>query len=106
MADAGSRIVGPVALGNAAVTVYTVPGATKAHVRTITVANESAALHQVTLSFGADGAGKRLFHQADVSAHGLLQWDGFHTLAAGEVVQAYADTAAVLTLTASAVLET
>ena len=106
MADAASRVAGPVALGAAAATIYTVPAATQAILRSIHVSNETAAVHTFRVSIGADGAGKRLFYDQPVQPGDSFDWSGFIVLAATEVLQAYADTGAALTITVSGVLVT
>lgn len=103
MADALRRLSGPTALTNAAVTQYTVPGATTTTIRSIHVCNESAASHDFTLSIGVDGAGKRLFKNQTVPAGDSFDWTGNIVLTAGEVLQALADAGAVLTLVVSGV---
>lgn len=106
MTDSLSRIVGPVALAAAAATVYgPVPAATTVTVRSIHVTNETGTQRTFRLSIGADGAGKRLFYDVPVDPGDEgFDWSGSLVLAAGEVLQAYASTAAALTLVVSAVV--
>lgn len=103
MADVAKRLAGPALLTNAAATVYTTPGATTTIIRNIHVANETGTAATVTLSIGADAAGKRFWYQLNVPANGAIDWSGFQVLAAAEVVQAYSGTASALTLTMSGV---
>ena len=105
MTDTLARIVGPVALANAAATVYTVPAATTVTLRSIHVTNETGVQHTFRLSVGADGAGKRLFFDVPVSpVDPGFDWTGSVVMAAGEVLQAYAEVASALTLIVSAVV--
>lgn len=103
MADTLKRLSGPTALTNVAVTQYTVPAVTTAVLRSIHVANESAADHTFTLSIGTDGAGKRLFKDQPVAVGDSFDWTGNVVLAAAEIVQALADTGATLTLVISGI---
>jgi len=103
MAQTLVRMVGPVLLSDTAATVYTVPGGTTATLLDMQICNESGADAKLTLSIGTDGAGKRLFKESLVPPGKPVQRTGAINLAAGEVVQAYADIDAVLTLTISGV---
>lgn len=98
MADTPMRI-GPVALGAAPATVYTTPAATDMQLRNIHVANEGGSLQSFTLSVGADGSGTRLYKDVEIPANGAFDWSGYLPLAAGEILQAYADAPGVLTMT-------
>ena len=98
MADTPKRLVGPVALGTSAATVYTVPGATKAILRNLHVANTSAGALSFTCSIGADAAGTRYYHEVEIQPDDALDWSGFLPLEATEILQAYGS-AAGLTLT-------
>lgn len=103
--DTLSRIVGPTALATTATTVYTTPASTTTTIRSLHVTNESGASAKFTLSIGTDGAGKRMFYQVPVTNGDLgLDWTGSLVLAAGEVLQAYSDTATALTLVISGVV--
>lgn len=103
MADTAKRLSGPTALTTSAVTQYTVPASTTAILRSVHVANESASTSWFTVSIGIDGAGKRLWFQQDVPAKSSFDWSGFIVLAAGEVIQALAQTATSNTLAISGV---
>ena len=103
MADTAKRLSGPTALTTSAATQYTVPGSTKAILRSIHVANESATERTFTLSIGTDGAGKRLFKDVPVAAGDSFDWSGFIVLDAAEVIQALASANTALTLTISGV---
>jgi hypothetical protein len=105
MADAATRLAGPVGLGTSAATIYTVPGATTAILRSLHVANTSAADRTFRLSIGTDGSGKRLFYDQPVPLGQSFDWSGFIVLAAAEIIQAYGDVAG-LDITLSGVLVT
>lgn len=108
MADALTRLAGPLALAAAAADVYVAPGAgAVVSVRAIHVTNESAAVHTFRLSIGNDAAGTRLFCDVEVEPGSAgFDWDGLVVLAAGENLQAYASAAAALTLVISGVVST
>lgn len=103
MADTLKRLSGPTLLTAAAATLYTAPASTITSVRSIHIANESAATATCTISIGADGPGKRLFYQVPVYVGDVLDWAGLVVLAAGEALQAYSGTASALTLTVSGI---
>lgn len=103
MADAPKRI-GPVALGNTPVTVYTVPASTDFTVRNVHVANEGAVNARFTMSIGVDGSGNRVYRNVEVAGNGgAFDWSGYMPLAAGEVIQVYASVPSTLTITISGV---
>lgn len=103
MADTAKRLAGPILVTNAAVTYYTVPGATTAILRNIHVANESASAVTFTLSIGTDGTGKRLWKDLSIPANATLDWSGFMVMAAAEILTSIAGTTNVLVLTVSGV---
>jgi hypothetical protein len=103
MADNLKRLSGPAALSTSAATVYTVPALTQAVIREIRVCNEGALAATFTLSLGTDGAGKRLYYHLSIPVSGSLLSTEQTVLAAGEILQAYSDTASSLTLTISGV---
>lgn len=103
MADSPKRI-GPVALGNSAATLYTTPSGTDFTVRNVHVANESAVNARFSLSIGVDGAGNRVYHNVEVAGNGgAFDWSGYMPLAAGELIQAFANLPSALTITISGV---
>ena len=92
-------------LAAAAATVYTTPatpgGSASGRVilrgiRCVSI----GAQDYLTLSIGADAAAARLFHREPVAANGQgsLDWTGFVVLNPNDIVQAYAATASLLTL--------
>ena len=106
MARTPSRIAGPALVSNAAATKYTVPGATTALVRSIHVQNPSASPVDFTLSIGADAAGTRLYDALAIAADSQKTFWCYHALAAAEIIQAFAGTNNILTLTIDADLIT
>jgi hypothetical protein len=106
MTDAAARIVGPMLLTNSTVTLYTVPAATQAIVRSIHIANTSGTAATVKLSIGADAAGTRLLGDFSIPANGTYDWSGFIPLNATELLKGHSGTTNVLSITVSAVLVT
>lgn len=106
MADVLKRLVGPVSLTDTAATVYTVPSGKTATMLDMQVCNESGADAYWTLSIGTDGPGKRLIFESLVPVGKSVQRTGAINLDDGEVVQAYADVDAAITLTISGVEST
>lgn len=93
------RLAGPAQVSNAAATKYTVPSTTKTVVKHIHVQNPSASAVTFTLSIGADAAGTRLFDAYSIAAGSQVDFWGPYTLEAAEVIQAFAGTNNILTLT-------
>jgi hypothetical protein len=98
MADAYAR-VGPLALTNAPVTIYTVPVATVLTLRSVHISNEGATPEQFTLSIGADVAGARLYRAVEIPGNGAFDWSGFMPIFAGEILEAFASVSGQLTIT-------
>lgn len=101
MARTPKRLAGPAQVSNAAATKYTVPGSTTAVVRHIHVSNPSGNAVTFTLSIGTDAAGTRLFDAYSIPANTVFDHFCYHVLAAAEIIQAFAGTNNVLTLTIS-----
>jgi|ERR1051325_2516365 hypothetical protein len=99
MARTPKRLAGPAQVSNTAATKYTVPAATKTVVRQIHVFNPSGSAVSFTFSIGADAAGTRLWDSYSIAAG--QPWDHFcyEVLEAAEIIQAFASTNNVLTLT-------
>jgi hypothetical protein len=93
------RLYGPTLLGNAAATLYTCPAATTAVIRRIHVSNPTGSPVDFTLSIGTSAAGTRLWDAQPVPADDLLDDYQDFTLAAGEIIQGLAGSAAALNLT-------
>lgn len=100
MAKTVQRFVGPTRLSNAAATVYTVPGLSKAVVTHIHFMNPSASAIPVTFSIGTDGATTRVLEAVSVGAGATYDWysPGI-VLDTAEIVQAFAGTASVVNMT-------
>ncbi len=93
------RLTGPAQLGNTAATKYTTPTGGKAVIRHIHVNNPSGGAVTFTCSIGADAAGTRLFDAFSIAAGGSLDHHCNYPLDSTEIFQAYAGTAAAITLT-------
>lgn len=93
------RFSGPALLTNAAATKYTVPAGRIAVIRQIHVSNPTANSVNFTMSIGADAAGTRIYDVFPVAAGAVLDVGCYYPLAAAELVQAFASTTNVLTLT-------
>lgn len=105
MAKTAKRLAGPAQVSNAATTKYTVPASTKTIVRHIHVQNPSGSAVTFTLSIGADAAATRVFDAysipaaaAGVTGNVIDHWC-YYVLDAAEVIQAFAGTNNILTLT-------
>lgn len=101
MARTPKRLAGPAQVSNAAATKYTVPGATTAVVRQIHISNPSGSPVDFTLSIGTDAAGTRLFDGLSIPADSVYDHYCYHVLATTEIIQAFAGTNNILTLTIS-----
>lgn len=105
MAKTPKRLAGPALVTNAAATKYTVPAATKTIVRHIHVQNPSGSPVTFTLSIGADAAGTRLIDAFSIPAAGagvtasVIDWYCYYVIEAAEIIQAFAGTNNILTLT-------
>lgn len=105
MARTAKRLAGPAAVSNAAATKYTVPALTKTIIRQLHVQNPSASPVTFTVSIGADAAGTRLYDAYSVPAAAagvsasVLDIFGYWVVDAAEIVQAFAGTNNILTLT-------
>lgn len=105
MARIPKRLAGPAQVSNAAATKYTVPAGTKTVVRHIRVQNPSVAAVLFTLSIGADAAGTRIFDAFSIPAAAagvaasMIDHFCYYVLEVGEIIQAFAGTNNILTLT-------
>jgi len=105
MASIIKRLHGPAQVSNAAATKYTAPAATKARIRHVHISNPSASAVTFTLSIGADAVALRLYDaysvpaNTDTATRGVIDhyWDV--ALEPAEIVQAFAGTNNILTLT-------
>lgn len=101
MARTPKRLAGPALVSNAAATKYTVPGSTTAVIRHIHISNPSGSPVDFTLSIGTDAAGTRLFDGYPIPTDSIVTLHCYHVMAAAEIIQAFAGTNNVLTLTIS-----
>lgn len=97
-APAGSRIAGPELLSNSATTIFTASTG-GALVEMIQIANESGSAVDLTLSIGTDAAGTRLFDGLSIGANEDKSFRVYIPMVNTEVIQAYASTASVMTIT-------
>lgn len=93
------RMSGPALVSNAAATKYTVPASRRGIVRHVHVQNPSGSAVTFTMSIGADGAGTRLFDVFSIGAGQVLDHFCYYVLEAAEIIQAFAGTNNILTLT-------
>jgi hypothetical protein len=101
MARTPTRLAGPALVSNAAATKYTVPGATTTVVRHLHIANPTGSAVDFTLSIGTDAAALRLFDGLSIPADSVYEHFCYHVLDAAEIIQAFAGTDNVITLTIS-----
>lgn len=105
MARTPKRLAGPAQVSNAAATKYTVPAATKTIIRQLHVQNPSGSAVTLTISIGADAAGTRLYDAYSIPAAAagvtgsVLDIFGYWVLETTEILQAFAGTNNILTLT-------
>lgn len=102
MPDNAKR-VGPTLLTASAATVYTAPGSTVFHMRSIHFSNNTGTDRVVTMSIGTDAVGTRIFGSMPVRANSSVDWSGYMPLQPAEVLQAYADATNSVTITVSGV---
>jgi predicted amidohydrolase len=99
MAKVQVRMAGPAQVSNAAATKYTVPANRRGIVRHVHVQNPSGSAVTFTMSIGADAAGTRLFDAFSIGANQVLDHYCYYILATTEIIQAFAGTNNILTLT-------
>lgn len=92
-------MAGPAQVSNAAATKYTVPANRRGIVRHVHVQNPSGSAVTFTMSIGADAAGTRLFDAFSIGANQVLDHYCYYILATTEIIQAFAGTNNILTLT-------
>lgn len=106
MARTPKRLFGPALVSNAAATKYTVPAVTKTVIRHIRIQNPSGSPVTFTMSIGADAAGTRIFDAFSIPAAAagvaasIVDHFCYYVLEVGEIIQAFAGTNNILTLTA------
>ena len=105
MARTPTRLSGPALVSNAAATKYTVPALTKTIIRHIHVQNPSGSAVTFTMSIGTDAAGTRLLDAFSIPAAAagvtasVVDYFCYYVIDAAEIVQAFAGTNNILTLT-------
>ena len=99
MARIAKRLAGPAQVSNAAATKYTVPALTKTIIRHVHIQNPSGSAVTFTMSIGADAASLRIFDAFSIAAGTVLDHFCYYVVEAAEVVQAFAGTNNILTLT-------
>lgn len=99
MAKTAKRLAGPAQVSNAAATKYTVPSTTKTIVRHVHVYNPSGSYVTFTMSLGTDAAGTRLYDAFPIGPGQAFDWYPYKVMDAAEIIQAFAGTNNVLTLT-------
>jgi hypothetical protein len=92
------RVFGPALLTAAAATKYTVGSGLAARLVHVHVFNEDSAPHSFTISIGADAAGTEIYKTFPIAALAPFDWYPYLPMAAGEIVQAYADLTNVLNM--------
>jgi hypothetical protein len=102
MARTPKRLAGPAQIATGPATIYTVPASTKTIIRHIHIQNPSGSPVTLTLSIGADAAGKRLLdafsvpaQAAGVTSNVIDIWC-YHVMEAAEVLQAAVGTNNIL----------
>lgn len=93
------HLYGPAQLGTTPATVFTAPATSKVLLRHVHVSNPSGSAVGLTLAIGADGAATRIFDDFEIPADSAPSWTMLEWLEPGEIIQAFADTAATLVLT-------
>jgi len=96
---AATRFSGPAQVSNAAATKYTVASTALAVIRHIHVSNPSGSAVTFTMSIGADAAGTRIFDAYNIAAGVVLDHFCYYAISPSEIVQAFAGTNNILTLT-------
>lgn len=99
MSTKHTRLSGPALLTNAAATKYTVPAGTMTIVQHLHVENPTALPVTFTMSIGTDAAGTRIYDVYTIGAGQVLDAFCKYVLTAGEIIQAFAGTTNVMTLT-------
>lgn len=99
MAKITKRLAGPAQVSNAAATKYTTPASTRTRILHIHVQNPSGSAVDFTMSIGTDAAGTRIFDGFSIPADSAKSFYGPYTLEAAEIIQAFAGTNNIITLT-------
>jgi hypothetical protein len=94
-----TRFHGPAHMGTTATTKLTVAANEKAILRHIHVENPSAGAIAFSMSIGADTTSTRIFDAYSIGANQVLDHMCLYVLEEAEIVQAFAASANILTLT-------
>lgn len=106
MARLAKRIVGPIQLAAATATIYTVPAATRAVIRKISIHNpEGGSSRTYTLGIGADAAASRFRDAKTIAVGETVDIFGPITLEAAELLKGHASAATALVIVVDAELE-
>lgn len=93
------RFHGPALISNAAATKLTVSSNEKWIIRHIHVENPTGGAVTFTCSIGADAAATRIFDAYSIAANSVFDHFGIYVLEETEIMQAFAGTNNVMTLT-------
>lgn len=93
------RMAGPAQVSNLATTKYTAPANRRGIVRHIHISNPSGSAVTFTMSIGADAAAVRIFDAYSIAANTVLDHFCYYVVEAAEIIQAFAGTTNILTLT-------
>lgn len=99
MANIATRMHGPSLVSNVAATKYTVPASRLGKLRHIHISNPSGSAVTFTMSIGTDATALRIFDGFSIAAGTVFDHYPFYILSAAEVIQAFAGTNNILTLT-------
>ena len=99
MARTATRFAGPAVVGSTAATKYTVPASSKAVIRHVHISNPSASAVDFTMSIGTDATGTRIYSGYSISADTVYDHYPYYVVDAAEIIQAFAGTENILTLT-------
>lgn len=95
------RLYGPALLSGTATNLYV--AWRKAQITGLHVSNPSASVIDLTLSIGSDAAGTRVYDDFAIAADWAGKIRCLYTLEDGEILQGFASTASVITLTVEGV---
>lgn len=93
------RMAGPAQVSNVAATKYTVAASRRGVIRHVHVQNPSGSAVTLTVSIGADAAAVRIFDTYSIAANTVLDHYCYYVLEVAEIIQAFAGTNNILTLT-------
>lgn len=106
MAQTEIRMFGPALIPAGVTTHYTVPALSKVVLRHLHISNPTAAVHDFTMSVGADAQATRIFQNYPIPAGGVFDWYPLLTLEAAEIIQMNASLFNTMTVVADGTLYT